>query len=150
MSMNSFVAFVPQQHNTRGQTQTQGASEQGRSGSDALRLVWAADAFLWLVALTAIMLAVVEQWFGVFSGFTLLVGPTPALLLGVALMVGGAAYLASTTRAGDRLAQLMAPVRFPQFGKRQTVEATAPQWKVRTTPQRPRATASQRVMDMEL
>lgn len=134
------------------------ANSTPRQGFDALRLVWAVDAFLWLTFGVAVALIGVERFFGVLSGFTLLIGPLPALLLSLSLNVGVAATLASMTKAGERLARLMAPVRFPRFpsGKRTTVEATAPQpeWTVRTQPRtqqaQRRSSASQRVMEMEL
>lgn len=125
--------------------------EQSGAGFDALRLVWAVDAFLWLTFAVSVALIGIERFFGVLSGFTLLIGPTPALLLSLSLNVGVAATLASMTKAGERLAHIMAPVRFPRR-KATTMEATAPQWKVRNTPrpQRSRGTASRRVMNMEV
>ena len=134
-------------------TNTPTNREQSGAGFDALRIVWAVDAFLWLMCAVSVALMGIEKFFAVMSGFTLLIGPTPALLLSLSLNVGVAATLASMTHAGERLGRVMAPVRFPRFarGRRGTVEATAPQWKVRTQPRARRTgAASRRVMDMEV
>ncbi len=154
LTANSWWVGATTNTNPEVDTNAPTNQEQSGAGLDALRIVWALDAFLWLVTGVAVALAAVERWFGVFSGFTLLIGPTPALLLALSLNVGVAAALASTYHAGDRLARLMAPVRFGRFWRRTSarVEATTPQWKVRTTPKpaQRRTSASRRVMEMEI
>ncbi len=133
-------------------------SQQSGAGF-GLRAVWAIDAYLWLVLGISIVLFVAEKFFGVMSGFGLLLGDSPSFWLGMALLWGGAMLLMPTSHAGERLAKLMAPVRVtrPEWlhrSKRATREATAPQpeWKVRTAPRPTGRTgsASQRVMEMEL
>ncbi len=135
------------------------AGQSRKEATDWVRVVWIVDAFLWLMFVVSLALIGIERFFGVLSGFTLLIGPLPALLLSLSLNIGVAATLASMTHAGERLAKLMAPVRVnrPEWlhrSKRATREATAPQpeWKVRTAPRSAgrNGTASQRIMEMEL
>ncbi len=113
------------------------------------------DAWLWIVFVLLFVAREAEQFWGVLSGFTLLLGPYPTLLAGAALIVGGAAYLTATTHAGHRLLCLMWWLRNGRGAATATVEATTPQpeWKVRTQPRtqtQRRGKASQRVMEMEL
>ncbi len=154
---SNFVGIGPTT-NTNPEVDQRKPTNQVQGGGDSVRLMWAVDAYLWLAFGVCLVLIAIEKWFNVMSGFTLLIGATPALLLGLALIFGGAAYMAATTRAGARMAAAMAPVRFPTWARtpapRPAYAQDAPRWKVRTTP-RPAATgkrsaASRRVMDMEV
>jgi len=155
MTTNSFVAVVPQQHNTRGNTRAQGASEQSGGAGDWLTaMLCTACAWLLIVEVLLIVVRQIEIWFGILSGFWLLIGPFPTTLLMLAIAFGGAAYITSVTHMGLWMHRALWWLR---FGWRRpaataTVEATTPQWRVRTTPRtrRTRGAASRRVMDMEV
>jgi hypothetical protein len=138
---NSFVGVVEQQHNTRGTNATQGPPEQGIGASHLERRLWRLDIYLWLVFGVAIVIRESEEFFGVLSGFTLLMGPYPAMVLTLVLIFGGAAGLLNL-----RMPQLPAGKQAPAFAS----ETDA--FTVRTAP-RPapsRSRASRRVMDMEI
>ena len=142
--------------NTSPEVDQSKPTNRERGEGNAVRLIWLADAYLWLALVVCLALIAIEKWFGVMSGFTLLIGPTPALLLGLALIFGGAAYMAASTHAGARMAALMAPVRFawPERtpSPRPACAQDTARWKVRTTPRAGsgRGAASRRVMDMEV
>lgn len=141
MKTNSVVGVVEQQHNTRGTRATQGASEQGRGPSEFERRLWKVDMYLWVAFGVSLAAAGVERLWGVFSGFTLLIGPFPAMTLALALIFGGSAVLVSL-----RVPQLPATSQAPAFA------SETDGFTVRTAP-RPapaRSRASRRVMEMEL
>lgn len=126
---------------------------------DRLTLILrAVCAWLWIVCGLLLIVRQVEISFGVLSGFCLLIGPYPAVIGCLAIVFGGAAYIASVTHAGLWLHRVLWWLRFgwrPRATQTVTVEATAPQpeWTVRTQPRtqtQRRSSASQRVMDMEL
>ena len=144
--------------NTSPEVDQSKPTNRERGEGNAVRLIWLADAYLWLALCVCLLLIAIEKWFGVLSGFTAIVGATPALLLGLALIFGGAAYLAATTRAGARMARVMAPVRlsWPTFAAspRPAYAQDTPQWRVRTTPRSAasskRSSASRRVMEANI
>lgn len=147
MSNNSFVAFVEPQHNTRGSNTTQQDSGEGGSGYDWLPTVWRVTAFLAVTSALLFVDAALEAFFGVFSGFTLLFGPYPAMGFAALLSFGLAAYFVFAFRL-PTWRPATATVAFASDTPRPEVR----QWKVRTSP-RPaskRGTASRKVMEAEL
>ena len=144
--------------NTSPEVNQSAPTNSGQGSAVLVRYVWYLDAYLWLALCVCLLLIAIEKWFGVLSGFTAIVGATPALLLGLALIFGGAAYLAATTRAGARMARVMAPVRlsWPTFAAspRPAYAQDTPQWRVRTTPRSAasskRSSASRRVMEANI
>ncbi len=148
MTSNSFVAVVPQQHNTRGRNTPQDSLEQGSSGKDWLPTVWKLTAYLAVTFALLLVEMVLERFWGVFSGVTLLFGPYPAMGFAALLSFGIAAYFVFAWRT---------PVWQTAAASTMAMASETPrprQWKVRTTP-RPAATgkrgaASRRVMDMEI
>jgi len=161
VTSNSFASVVEQQHNTRGTSDQQQPSEQsGGASGMAIRYVWTLDALLWLMTGILLLMAATEYFFHVWSGFSLLIGVTPTLQVGIVLIVAGSIGLTAFTDAGSRLARLMAPVRIPRRPARTQTPRHATtmrpayaqdtaQWTVRTEP-RTRSAASRRVMEREL
>ncbi len=148
MSNNSFVAVVPQQHNTRGSKPTQEAAGKSGGASDWLPTVWKITAFLGVTFALLLAEIAIEMFFGVFSGFTLLFGPYPAMGFAALLSFGLAAYIVVVGRVP---AWQTVTVRSVAMAS-ETPRPQAKQWKVRTAP-RPagrRGTASRRVMESEL
>ncbi len=146
MTNNSFVAVVPQQHNTRGSNTTQDVPEQGNSGKDWLPTVWKATTYLAVTFALLLAEMALEWFFGVFSGFTLLFGPYPAMGFAALLSFGVAVYCVFFWRTPTWPTVATGSMAMASETPRPR------QWKVRTTPrpQRARGAASRRVMDMEV
>jgi len=115
--------------------------------SDWLPTIHRITAYLAVTSALLFVDAALEAFFGVFSGFTLLFGPYPAMTFAALLSFGLAAYFVFAWRMPT-----WRPAPATMAMASETPRPEAKQWKVRTTPHAPgkRGTASRRVMDMEL
>ena len=139
MTTENFVGLVNQPNQASGQDVQTDAAGQSRARQALIRRVWLVDAYLWIALGINLAVIAAEQYFGVLSGATVLMGEVPALLLALALILGGAALLLNSW--GDFMRYMAtrtaAPKVKPAVAARpafaQDTPSIEPGWTVRNT-----------------
>ena len=152
MTTENFVGLVNQPNQSRGSETQTDAAEQSRDRKQLIRRVWLVDAYLWIALGVNLAVIALENYFGVLSGATVLMGEVPALLLALALIFGGAGLLMNSWGDFVRVVKERAAVpeikpaaaARPAFA--QETPSIDPGWTVRNTPRQYR---SSRIRNIE-